>query len=819
MKVSKNWLAQYVDLSTFQSAQDIADLLTGLGLEVEGVDDQSLGFDRVITAQVVVKNPHPNADRLSLCEVDPGTGKHLSIVCGAKNFKQGDVVCLAQVGAKLPVGLKIKKGKIRGSVSEGMLCSEEELGLSDSSDGILVLPKDTPLGRPVSDILGRNDTVFEISLTPNRGDCLSHLGVAREIAAKLGTSVCIPDVEILNFSNSPIKTALNAKDQADAFYGVAIDDVKVGPSPDWLKQRLESIGARSINNIVDATNFVMFECGQPQHAYDLKKLSGKTLEVRPAKAKEKLTLLDERDVTLDGGELVISDESKAVALAGVMGGKNSEVSEETTSVFLECAHFHSVSVRQTASKFHQHSDASHRFERGVDLHQLPWAISRLAHLIIELAGGNLRGGTFAKREEARSWNARVIEVSPNEFNEFLGFSLKKDEIKSLLEKLQFRVEESSLWRVTVPSYRHDIQIKEDLADEIARMVGYDQLEGSIPKLSEAPHSKQSSEHAQAMRLAEHAKDILSALGFNECIHYGFGSMVWQKKLGFQPSVKVSNPMSEDQEVMVTSLIPHLVESVRLNWNRHFGSQPQSIRLFEIRPTFELSSSDKKVVAKSRTETTIKESWKLALVLSGLRDAQNLKIDARRVDFYDLKGAIEVLLDELGVENARILPAPVETTEPFHPGKTAMLQVRGQSIGFFGEWHPRLAQKLKAKDSLFLAEFDWEAIAKASKALGENRVFQKWSEHPSVERDFALMVKREVLADEITRIAKSSGKPLVQSAQIFDIYEGKQVPEGMTSIAVRVIFSDEERSLKEKEVDLASEAILSQWKKKLGAQLR
>ncbi len=819
MKISKNWLSEYVDLPSFQSSEQLADFFTQRGLEVDSVEDQSMGFEKVITAKILKKQKHPNADRLNLCVVDFGGEEKLSIVCGAQNFKQDDIICLAQIGAVLPNGMTIKKGKIRGEISEGMICSEAELGISDESDGILVLPKKTPVGKSVAKVLNRNDIVFELSITPNRGDCLSYIGIAREVVAATGGKVRFPKVKISEFKGSLIKTDLNAGDEGRQFFGLTIEGVQIGPSPDWLVERIESIGSRSINNVVDATNFVMFEMGQPMHAYDLSLLNGDKLSIRRSKKGEKLKLLDDTEIELQGFELVIADAKNPVALAGVMGGENSEVGQGTKTLFLECAEFDPIAVRRAALLHKKHTDASHRFERGIDPDGLPKAISRLADVIIEVAGGKKTGGTaaFVKNRNPDKGAARVkIKVKPEYFSEFLGIELKSSEIKKYLNSLGCKVMISgSQWIVLPPAFRWDLNIKEDLAEEVGRSIGYDRIKGTIPALTEPPHSKLDLKKLRSLALLDQAKDSLKDLGFQECIHYGFGSKKSHQQLGFEPEIKVLNPMNEAQEVMVCSLLPHLIESVQLNWNHHFGSEMLPIRLFEIRPTFFLKNKSEKMNAE--IETGIKEKWKLSMALSGLQFSGGLKNKNFETGFFEFKGLLEGVFERLGSKGVRMKSG--SSPAYLHPGISAEVQIGKDSIGFFGRIHPNLEKKLKLKAPLFVAELDWEPIVRLSRSKYESKRFKQWSEFPPMERDFALVVKKETPVEKITQLALKSGRPLAKDAKIFDIYEGQQVAEGMTSIAVRVIFSDEGRSLRDEEADQVAQKILAQWKKELGAELR
>ncbi len=816
MKISWNWLSELVDLSSIGTPEKLGDLLTFRGLEVEEIHRQAKGFENVISVKILTKAQHPQADRLSLCGVDRGDGSSLEIVCGAQNMKAGDIVCLAQIGANLPNGLKITQSKIRGVVSNGMLCSEDELGLLEAgkeSDGILILPPTTKLGEPVAKILGLDDTLLTLKITANRGDCLSHFGIAREVAAALGVSVREPKYTKLPFnggeSKYPVKVELGANEDAPQFYGVTIEGVKVGPSPAWLVKRLEAVGSRSINNVVDATNLVMLEFGHPQHAYDAEKIAGKKIGVRHARAGEVLPLLDDTKVELKGGELVIVDGERAIGLAGVMGGGNSEVQDATTSVFLECAEFSPVLVRQASTRHQKKTDAAHRFERGIDPQGLERAISRMASLIVELAGGRVTYSTVARHASVKTGTEGLkrIRVAGDFFTRLLGMDLDNARIESELKKLQcqpLRVGED--WIVTAPSFRRDLNIPEDLAEEIARAIGYDAIPATIPKLTSTPNFAQSS-RAQYFQ-AEKAKDSLVRLGFAETIQFSFNSKALLEKFGMAGTVKVQNPLSEEYEILVPSLLPGLVTQCLENWNRHFGSEILPVRLFELRPVFQ----------KGEGETGVTESWKLAFLLSGSRYAQSLKVETDAVDFFDVKAVVEGLLADLGTKGARLTAMTTES-ELFHAGQSAELRIGKGTAGYFGRLHPKFEQQMKLRHPVWVAEFDWKTLADLSLKGDENRTFKPWGEFPSIERDFALVVRSDVTGEKITQIATKQGQPLAKSVKIFDIYRGAQVAEGMTSVAVRIIFGDDSRSLQEAEAEAASQKILQAWKKELGAELR
>lgn len=823
MRVSWKWLSELVDLTQVGGPTGLADLLTRRGLEVEEVRPLAKGMEKVVTVQILKRDPHPQADRLSLCSVSLGEGAPLEIVCGAQNMKAGDKVALAQIGAQLPNGLKIAQSKIRGVVSNGMLCSEEELGLKDSSEGILILPQETPLGRPLAEILGLDDTILTLKLTANRGDCLSHFGLAREIAAALGQKPKKPKSQSLALEGSPVSLHLDAGEAGPQFWGCAIEGIQVGPSPAWLVKRLEAVGSRSINNVVDATNYVMLELGHPLHAYDADRIEGNELHIRMAKDGEQLPLLDGQSVTLNGTELVIADRGRAVGLAGVMGGGNSEVQDGTKRIFVECAEFDARLVRRAASRHTRHTDAAHRFERGVDPAGLQDALARVVGLILELAGGKVRGATAQRLPSRNPVAKRSVTLRSTFINEFLGTELPLDQIEGVLKSLDCQVErQGDAWKVTPPTYRLDLVIPEDLAEEIARSVGYDRIPATLPALSSQPLPLAADAAAARNIQLDRIKDALVRLGMAETVNFSFTSRTWLEQFGMESTARVLNPLSEEHEALVPSLLPGLIKNALDNNRHHFGSEPLAIRLFEVRPTFQSSGA---ITAPSEMETTVQERWKVSMVLSGPRFAEGLRLEQGEVDFYDLKAQVQGVLEALGTRGARLNPMSQSRSQGtplfslFHPGQSAELLAGNTVAGYFGLLHPGIAKNFKLRAPLWIAELDLEALLKLSRGASEVRTFKAWPQFPPMERDFALLVKGDVTADKITQVAIKSGKPLAKLAKVFDVYRGSQVAEGMTSVAVRVIFFEEGRSLQEAETEAVSQQILEAWKKELGAQLR
>ncbi len=833
MRISWNWLSEFLDLSSIKGPEGLAELLTQRGLEVESIERLNHGLNHVVSAQILECKPHPQADRLSLCQVTIGSGSVFEIVCGAQNMKVGDKVALAQVGAHLPNGVKISAGKIRGIISQGMLCSEEELKLKEKSEGILILPPETSLGLPIAEVLGRNDSILVLKVTANRSDCLSHFGIAREVGAALAQRPRYFQGRNLNLRGCPISVSLNAGEGAPQFYGFLIRGVRVGPSPKALAERLERLGIRSINNVVDATNWVLLELGHPVHAYDVQKIAGREIQVRMSREGEQLSLIGGQVLTLNGSELVIADAEKPIGLAGVMGGSNTEVTIETQDIFLECGEFNPTLIRRASLRHQIKTEASYRFERGIDPSALPDVLARLCAWVFQEAGGEEGGGISVKiASRTQVFSREWIRFGAYDLHDLLGIERESEilsfkKLEEILKNLDCRVvRENQGWRVEPPSYRLDLQLKEDLAEEIARSVGYDQIPSTLPTLSGSPIFSDSA--LSRILLLERTRDSLVRSGFHEAINLAFSSAAWLTQFNSSSTVPVSNPLSEEQGVLVPSLLPGLIRNALTNWSHHFGSSPLAVRLFELRPVFHSACSP--IQAEGHFQTGVQENWRLALVLSGPRYAEALRGELGEVDFYDLKGVWDCLWTDLGVRGVRyqgvqVSDGPLASSANhfpqscYHPGQVIEMLAGQQVLGYFGLLHPEKARALKIRSPLWLGELDWDLLLKFSRAATSVPTFKPWSEFPSMERDFALIVKKGIASDKVCQLAMKVGRPLAKVVKVFDIYEGSQIAEGMTSIAVRVIFYDENRSLREEETEAISARIVQSWKKDLGAELR
>lgn len=818
MKISWKWLSDWVDLEKVGTPERLADLLTARGLEVEGLHRQDAGFDRVVSAQILEKLKHPEADRLSVCTVSTGAAPYLQIVCGAQNMKRGDVVVLANIGAKLPNGLQIEKSKIRGVESFGMLCSEEELGLKDKAEGILILPEGTPVGWKLADVLERDDVILEVKLTANRGDCLSHYGIAREVAAALGIPLKTQKIPEIAWTGNPVKIELKAPKDAPQFAGALVKGVIQKESPSWLKSRLESVGQRPINNLVDVSNFVMLDLGFPVHIYDADLLEGNQISVDIAAPGEELVLLDQGAVKLAGFELVIRDGKKAVGLAGVMGGGNSEVRPETKNIFLECAEFNPVLVRRAAALHGRRSEASLRFEKGIDPKGPELAMKRLADLVSRVAGGVLVGAHLEKNAERAQGQGPVVRFSESYIGDQLGMSLSRDEISKILTGLQCSVTFSNgEFSVTSPSFRRDLNIAEDFIEEVARCIGYDKIPLTLPHAADlAVRPNRESLVAQRLARIDVTKDTFVALGFFESVSLSFQSAAFLDRARAPAQVRVLNPLTEEHECLVPSLLPGLLKATLENERHHFGAEPISVRLFEVRPTF--LATDQPIVASGTHGTGVKETLRAAFVLSGRDHADALRQDLRVVDFFDLKAVLEDFFARTRTSGVRLIAAtrdPIPTT--FHPGQALEVWVGKHRVGHAGRLHPGLEKDLGIRQPLYACEFDLDAVLPLMMATEAQ--FKDWPKFPGMERDFALVVDLATASDRLVQVGLRAGKPIAKAAKVFDIYRGSSLPEGKVSVAIRVSFGEAARSLEEAEVERASKAMIEAWARETGAALR
>jgi len=800
MLISLNWLKDFIALEG--AAGELAERLTMAGLEVESVQSLSEGFEHLVVGRILQKAPHPDSDHLTLCRVDVGK-KELRIICGAPNHEQGDKVIVALPGARLPNGMEIVPTTIRGIESFGMICSEKEMGLSDDSAGVMILPEDVVVGTPAADVLGRNDTVLEIDLTPNRPDCLSHFGVAREIAALTGSPLTPPTVKIVE-EGPKIATRTSVQvhepDLCPRYTCRVIENVSIGPSPLWMQERLRAVGLRPINNVVDVTNYVLMEQGHPLHAFDYDLLSGNRIEVRRAEKGEKTRTLDDVERTLDSGMLVICDAEKPVAIAGVMGCGNSEVNNGTRRILLEAACFQPTSIRRTAKRLGLHSESSHRFERGTDIEGLVTALDLAASLIQSLAGGTVAKGridVYPVRPPKRVIPLRVAKVK-----ELLGISLSPEETGRILGSLQLPLEHSDkeTLQVGIPTFRVDLEREIDLIEEIARIYGYNRIPSTRLTATLEPGGT-----TRSRQLTMQVRQALVAEGFFETIHYSFHNPDDLDLLGLEVDdplhdpIAIQNPLSRDQSVMRTTLLPGLLHNLQQNLKR-FRSD---VRLFEVGRVFQ-KTTDRPALERDR----------LAGVVSGLEVLPGWDRAPREVDFFDVKTILESLMSGIGIPSLRWVA--LETLPYLHPGKSAWLRKDGTSLGFLGELHPEVMKRFDLPQRALYFELDLEATFQAA---SEAVLYRPAIRFPAVERDIALIVDDDLPAGAVDSMIREVAPDLIRDVRLFDLYRGKPIPAGKKSLAFSIRFQAEDRTLTDKEINGIRDKIVEQLKERFGAALR
>lgn len=785
MKVSLNWLRKYVDVNL--NKNDLADALTMVGLEVEAFSDRYDYLNSVIIGRIVKISPHPNADKLKLCFVDVGSNT-ISVVCGAPNAKKDMLAPCALPGTCLPKGTILEKSLIHGEVSEGMLCSEIELGLGANSDGIMELDRNLSVGDPLNRALGLSDFAIEIDLTPNRPDCLSIIGTAREIAGIQKTKVKYPEIrlpesfdDITNFTSVTIIDP----DLCPRYAASLVFDVTVGESPFWLQDRLISVGLKPINNIVDITNFVMMETGQPLHAFDFDRLAENRIVVRTAKKGETLTTLDGKERQLDPEMLMICDDEKPVAIGGVMGGLYSEIEDSTTKILLESAYFDPVSIRKTSKKTGLNTDASHRFERGVDPGGTITALNRATQLIAEIGGGKLIEGAID--EYPNPIPDRIIPLSVKALNNRLGTRLDAIEIANYLKSIEFGVEiiDDDKLQVAPPSCRVDIGRFEDLTEEIARLYGYNNIETTYP-LIPADH-RQSSIKIDAR---DRIKSLMIGLGFAEAINYSFISKLSCDRLELEPDdprrhmVDILNPLSEDQSVMRTSLIPGLLETMNYN----ISVQNRTLKLFEIGNVFYNTGQE---------DSQPDEVEMLSCLWTGARIDSVWFSKEIKCDFYDLKGVVEELLMGMGIVNTTFTSMPPESCFYTKPGYSALIFVENDLIGLVGEIHPKVLHNYDLKQTAFIFELNFDQL---TTLMPDTKSAQPIPKFPATSRDITLIINKNIEAFKILKSVENLDEELVDNIYLFDVFEGDPIPAGKKSISVRITYRSSNETLEDDKVN-------------------
>jgi phenylalanyl-tRNA synthetase beta chain len=801
MKVSLNWLKDYVEIR--MDPKDLSHLLTMAGLEVEGVTSTGEGLEKVVVAEIRSVRGHPNADRLSLVEVKTHQ-ESFSIVCGATNIKAGQRVPLALVGARLPNGVEIKRSKIRGVLSEGMLCSAIELGLGQEASGIMILSPEVPLGAGLGEALGLKDTVLDISVTPNRPDCLCVIGVAREIAALTRQNMKYPLLSLTDRGEEiHQKTSVTILDQdlCPRYVARMIEGVKIGPSPRWVSSRLEKVGIRSISNVVDVTNYVMMEYGQPLHAFDFAFLEEGRIVVRRAKEGEEFVTLDGVKRTLDGEMLMICDGVKPVAVAGVMGGLNSEIKDNTTSVLLESAYFDPAGNRRTSRKLGLETEAAYRFGRGIDYGGCVSAANRAAQLIQEWAGGRVVEGVVdAYPSPIRP---KPIRLRTRRIHQVLGIEIPAKETRNYLENLELGIqEEKEDVLVVVPtSFRGDLEREIDLIEEVARLNGYDRIPITLPK--GPPSSERRSKEFVAERKVI---DLLNVHGYHEVINYGFTSPAFADRIGLPPGdprrqpLRILNPLAEDFSVMRTTLVPGLMETVQFNLFR----KNSNLKLFELKKAFLPQGGEK----------LPREVKFLAGVALGFDRGPHWASPERPVDFYDIKGCVEDLLDGLQIKGGKFIKA--DDIPYLHPGKASKVVVDQEVLGALGEIHPEVLDHYEVRGRGYLFELDFSKMVKWAR---EQKRFQALPKFPAVERDLSVVVDKDLEAEKIMEAIRTFQQPYIEEVTLFDVYQKPPIPEGKKGISYRIRYQANDRTLTDQEVNQYHETIFSRLKEVFQLNLR
>ena len=802
MKVSLKWLRDYVDIDI--TPQELADRLTMAGLEVDAVEDYTPAFTGVVTARILTMRRHPDADKLHLLEVTTG-GEPLPIVCGAPNMKPGDVVALATVGAVIPGGYTIKSSKIRGEASEGMLCSEDELGIGPDASGLLILPPETPLGKNLVDVLDLRDTVLDIGVTPNRADCLSIVGIAREAAVLCGKKLRYPKIAFKE-SAEDIRTLTSVEiqdpDFCPRYTARMVKGVRIQPSPKWMRERLEAVGLRSINNVVDVTNFVMMELGQPLHAFDFRFLEEGRIVVRRSREGEPFVSLDGKTRTLNAETLMICDGRKPVAIAGIMGGENSEVKDDTETVLLESAYFNPSTIRRGARFLGMGTDAAFRFERGIDPEGVVRALDRAAQLIADLSGGRVCSG-FIDTYPGKIPVSGPIQVRLDRMEAILGTAVKAAEATAIFKGLEMTVkkEGKGVLSVTPPPFRVDLWREIDLIEEIARIHGFDKIPVTVPAIP-VPGDL----HDRKREFETAVRDALNGLGFTEALNYSFVSPSSADALGLAEGdegrrfVRIANPLTEDQSVMRTTLLYGLLETMRRNVNA--GSP--DLKLFELGKVF---------IARGEAELP-REVDKIALLVSGSRYGENWHFPSLPADFYDIKGALETLAAFLRAGELRFEAA---TDIPWlHPGRAARVFSGGKGIGSFGELHPDAAARMDLRGRAFVCEIEAEPLGEGATAAV---CYRDYSRFPSMTRDVAFLVGMEAEAAKMIGLARSAGEELLETVDVFDVYSGEGIPGGMKSLGLRFTYRSASKTLTDEETGQAHGRIVKKIVESTGARIR
>jgi len=794
MKFSELWLREWVNPAI--SSEALSDQITMAGLEVDGVDAVAGAFHGVVVGEVVECGQHPNADKLRVTKVNVGGERLLDIVCGAPNCRQGLKVAVATVGAVLPGDFKIKAAKLRGEPSEGMLCSFSELGISDDHAGIIELPVDAPVGSDIREYLQLNDNTIEISVTPNRADCLSIIGVARDVAVLNQLPLSEPAIEpVAATLNETFPIRVEAGEACPRYLGRVVKGINVkAATPLWMREKLRRCGIRSIDPVVDITNYVLLELGQPMHAFDLDRIDS-AIVVRMAEEGETLTLLDGNEIKLNSDTLVIADEKQALAMGGIFGGAHSGVNEETQNVLFECAFFSPLSITGRARRHGLHTDASHRYERGVDSALQHKAIERATRLLLDICGGEA-GPVIDVTNQAALPKAASITLRREKLDRLIGHVIADDQVTDILQRLGCKVTTGNgEWQAIAPSWRFDMQIEEDLVEEVARVYGYNNIP-DVPVHASLVMTK----HREANLSLKRAKAMLVDKGYQEAITYSFVDPKIQALLHpGEENLLLPSPISADMSAMRLSLWSGLLSAVVYNQNRQQGR----VRLFE---------SGLRFVPDTQANLGIRQDLMLSGVLSGNRYEEHWDLARQTVDFYDLKGDLESVLDLTG--KLESIEFRAEANPALHPGQSAAIYLRGEKIGFIGVVHPELERKLDLNGRTLVFELLWDKVA--DRVLPEAREISRF---PANRRDIAVVVAENVPAADIITECKKVGVNQVVGVNLFDVYRGKGVNEGEKSLAISLILQDTSRTLEEEEIAATVARCVEALKERFQASLR
>ncbi len=808
MKISYNWLKQFINIDW--TPEKTSELLTNLGLEVEGIEAYASikgGLKGIVVGEVKICEKHPNADRLKLTTVNVGDGQILKIVCGAPNVAVGQKVAVATIGTTLYTAegepWKIKKGKIRGEESYGMLCAEDELGLGPNHDGIMILDKNLTTGSPLSENFNiENDIVFDIGLTPNRADAMSHYGTARDLKAGLiqeglNPELMSPSVSGFHVDNRTLKidVVVEAKDKAARYCGITISGVKIEASPNWMQQRLKAIGLSPINNIVDITNYVLHSLGQPLHVFDADEINGQKVIVRNAKKSESFTTLDGIKRTLDPEDLIICNIDSPMCLAGVFGGLDSGVKESTKNIFLESAHFDAVSIRKTAKRHGLYTDASFRFERGIDPNITKYALKYAATLITEIAGGEISSDLID--EYPKKIKDKQVFLSFESTNKLIGQEIPKETVKQILSSLEIKVNsvtEAGLG-LTIPAFRNDVEREIDVIEEILRVYGYNNIESRQKLNTSISNISKNSSYKIENSLANH----LVSLGFFEIINNSLTNNKYSylaEKTNNNKPIEILNPLSNELSVLRTSMLFSGLETILYNLNR----QQNHLKLFEFGKTYHLIDGNNK------------EFSHLSILMLGTKSTTHWKKSNDSIDFFYVKGIALTLLEKIGLSKIKFT---YQKSHIFSEGQT--LNIGGESIVDYGIVKKSITQKFDIEQVVYYINFNWIAVLDSLKS--NNIKFSEIPKFPIVKRDFALLIDKEISFESIYKIAKETDKKILKDINLFDVYNGSNLPKGKKSYAVSFTLQNMSKTLNEKEIEKVMLKLQKRLENKLGAELR